>query len=497
VIELDAAGLRRDDYIRIVRGGERVSIAESVLEAVAETRATMLAHIDTGVVAYGVTTGLGRLAGVTVTEAEQQELQHSLLTARAAAFGPALPAEVVRGAMLIRLAGFLQGVAGVTPELCRFIAARLDDGWSPVVPAGPYGAAGEIGPLAHLFQTLLGEGTVLLEGSVVTASDALVQSGIEPYCPRSKEGLALVNGSPLATALGIRLGDRARLLVSSATSAAALSIAVSCAGARASSPRVGAVARDRFAEIVQHELTGLLEGEDVWTERTQPPVSARVVPQVHGAALRSLAALDLNLDSRLAGTTDSPIFLGVEDRGTEGAGLYPSGAFHAVDVVLGLETLANACCHVVNLLEKRLHRLLDARFSGLPDQLTDQPGVQAGVVALHKSTVGLVAEARTLAAPASIHAIDTSGGQEDVQSFTLLAASRLDQLLDLLEAALACELVALRQAAHLARTRPAGEPLRRLVDVLANDVPPVDRDRTLTPDVMRVRSLVASGTFLA
>ncbi len=160
-----------------------------------------------------------------------------------------------------------------------------------------------------------------------------------------------------------------------------------------------------------------------------------------------------------------------------------------------LESVALACCHVLNLLEKRLHRLLETRFSTLPDQLTSRPGVQAGVVSLHKTTVGLTAAARALAGPVSIHAIDTSGGQEDVQSFTLLAAERLTGLLDAVEAALACELVALRQAAHLSQARPAGKALRRIIDLVAAEVPPVDDDRSLSADVLRVRALVASGAI--
>jgi histidine ammonia-lyase len=210
-------------------------------------------------------------------------------------------------------------------------------------------------------------------------------------------------------------------------------------------------------------------------------------------ALRALAALDAIVDDRLGGTSDSPVFLAAD--AADGDGLYPSGAFHAVDVVVALETLVNALCHVVNLIEKRLHRLLDERSSGLPDQLTTRPGVQAGVVALHKTVVGLVAEARTLAVPASVHALDTSNGQEDVQSFTFLVAQRADRLLDAFEVALACELVALRQAAHLAGDRPAGTGLTEVVATLAVAVEPVERDRTLSADVRRVPDLDAAGTL--
>ena len=178
----------------------------------------MLEHIETGVPAYGITTGLGLLAGIEVVAREQDELQRSLLTARASGLGPPLRREVVRGAMLVRLAGFLRGAAGVTPELCHFIAARLNDGWSPVVPNGPYGAAGEIGPLAHLFQTFVGEG--LVRGRRGRRSPPAMRSGAAASSPTSRQprkGLALVNGSPFATALGIALAHRGRGLVATAS----------------------------------------------------------------------------------------------------------------------------------------------------------------------------------------------------------------------------------------------------------------------------------------
>ena len=195
-------------------------------------------------------------------------------------------------------------------------------------------------------------------------------------------------------------------------------------------------------------------------------MSFRVVPQVHAALARALAELQATVETRLRSVTDSPVLLDAQD--DEPEGLYPAGGFHAIDVTLRLEGVALAAAQVTNLVEKHLHRLLDARFSGLPEQLARRPGVQAGAVSLHKAVVGLVAENRLLAAPASIHAIDTSTGQEDVQAFTFLAAERLEAMLGNLEAALAYELVALRQAVHLRgeeldapRLRAGGRPAGR------------------------------------
>ena len=323
MIELGDRGITREEYDGIV-AGELVSLDPDALARLQDTRAKMLAHIATGVPAYGVTRGLGHLAGVAVSTDDQAQLQASLLTARAAGFGEPLPAGVVRGAMLVRLTGFLHGPSGVTPTLCQVIADRLNGGWTPVVPSGPYGAAGEIGPLAHLFQTITGEGMVVGRRPPRCRPPRHSPSPASSRTSRSRR-----RGSPSSTGRRSRppSGSRSRngpaRLVGEATTAAALGLALTRSGARALSPRVGALTGDAFALLVQVRLAALLADADVWGDRAQPPVSARVVPQVHGAALRTLARLDGLLDTRLRGTTDSPLYLHAD--GGDESGLYPSG----------------------------------------------------------------------------------------------------------------------------------------------------------------------------
>ena len=468
--------------------GEPIAVSGSLLESVGQRRDALLRHLETGVAAYGVTTGLGYLASETIGDDDQAALQRSLLTARASGLGSPLPGDVVRGAMLLRLVGFLSGFPGATPELCRFLADRLNEGWSPVVPRGPYGASGEISPLAHLFQTFIGEGVVELDGEPLPAREALARVGTEPYDPAVKEGVALLNGSPFATALGVRLGDLGTRLLDQATVAAALAVALVGASARPFAARVVSLGHDDAEQRVGRRLRELLQGAAQWGEQPQPPVSFRVVPQVHAALARALDELRGTVEARLRSVTDSPVLL--DAQGDEPEGLYPAGGFHAIDVTLRLEGVALAAVQVTNLVEKHLHRLLDARFSGLPEQLARRPGVQAGAVSLHKAVVGLVAENRLLAAPGSIHALDTSTGQEDVQALTFLAAERLEAMLNNLEAALAYELVALRQAAYLRGAALAAPLLERVVAQLAEVVAPIDEDRTLTLDVERVRALL-------
>ena len=202
----------------------------------------------------------------------------------------------------------------------------------------------------------------------------------------------------------------------------------------------------------------LLGGEGL-DDALQAPVSFRVAPQVHGAAHDALESVRAQLARELRAVTDGPVFLPAGDGEPEG--LYPTGGFLARGDHAAPRRLAVALTQVTNLLEKRLHRLLDARFSRLPEQLAADPGRQSGLVTLHKAVVGLVAESRLLAAPATVHVTDTSTGQEDVQAFTFLAAAKLERVMDALELALAYELVALRQARYLRGASAAAACSRR------------------------------------
>jgi histidine ammonia-lyase len=479
-----------DQYRRIVVDREPVALDPAALTAVAESRERLLAHLSTGAAAYGVTTGLGYLATTRLEPDAQRAFQRALLV-RGAGTGPPLAPEVVRGAMLLRLTGFLGGAAGVSPDLCEFLAARLNDGWSPVVPARGISSAGEVIALSHLFQTLVGAGEVEEDGVRGPAAEALARRGVAPYEPGVKEGIALVNGAPLAPALTAWLTARARALLDHATLAGALSAALAGASLRPYSRRIGALKGDPGQQQVHAALVAWHAGAADWSDRPQSPVSFRVVPQVHGAALDVLDQVDAQVARELRAVTDSPLYLAAD--GDEPEGLYPSGNFHAQALGLGLDALAIALAQVGNLGEKRLHRLLDRRFSGLPDQLAAEPGRQSGLVFLHKSVTGYAAENRLLAAPASVHQLDGSSGQEDFEALTFVAAEQLERLLDNLELMVAAELLAARQARAL-RGAPLPPRLEAVVERLG--VEPVTDDRSLSPDVERLRARVRSGALL-
>ncbi|HZC14208.1 MAG TPA: aromatic amino acid lyase [Thermoleophilaceae bacterium] len=482
------------DYRRVVHDHEPVEIDPALLRRVGERRRAMDEYLAAGGVAYGVTTGLGYLGRRPVAPEDRLALQRAILVGRAVGLGEPLAEGVVRGALLLRLTGFLSGHAGVTPELCRLIADRLNDGWYPVVPSSRPGTAGETIALCHLFQTFIGEGEVIVAGERTAAGAALARLGVPAYEPQLKEGLALINGAPLAPALAASLAGRAEVLLEHATLLGALASALVEAPTRSHSPRIGRLKGDPGQARVHARLAEWW-GDAQLSDGPQAPVSLRVLPQVHGAAHDQLDHLSDQLERELKAVTDSPLYL--EEEGEEPEGFYASGNFHSQALSLCLDAAAIAFAQVGALAEKRLHRLLDTRFSRLPEQLSPDPGRgQAGLVALHKAVVGLCAENRLLAAPASVHASDASSGQEDFQAFTELAADKLGRLLDNLELILAYELVALRQARELSTADPP-PALVAAIDLAAVDISPVVRDRPLAPDVERARKLLRSGVLIA
>jgi histidine ammonia-lyase len=479
-------------YRRIVAEHEEIALGPAALGEVDAGRERLLAHLDGGALAYGVNTGVGYLASSRIEAGDQPAFQRALLM-RGAGLGPPLPGEVVRGAMLLRLMGFLSGAAGVSASLCAFLVARLNDGWSPLVPSRGISSAGEVIALSHLFQTFAGAGWVDEGGAEVPAAEALARRGCVPYEPGVKEGIALVNGAPLAPAVAVRLADRCRAALEHATLAGALTAAVAGASLRPYSRRIGELKGDPGQLRIHAELAALHAGGEDWADRSQAPVSFRVLPQVHGAAADVLAHTQAQIERELRAVTDSPLVLPAD--GDEPAGLYPSGNFQSQALGIQLDALAIAFAHVGNLAEKRLHRLLDHRFSHLPDQLAQDPGRQTGVVFLHKSVIGLVAENRLLAAPAGVHPVDASAGQEDFQALTFVAAEKLERILDNLETVLASELLAVRQARELSgRSLPPA--LEARAARLGEHVRPVGEDRSLSDDVERLRALVRSGELL-
>ena len=484
-------------YDAVVTGGCAVGLSEGALARVAQSRALFLRHLETGVVCYGVNTGLGALAGQDLSAADMAAMPRHVLLARSVASGPAYPASIGRGALLIRLAQFLTGFSAVTPELCRFMAARLNDGLSPVIPSEGHGMAGEIIPLCHVGQVLVGEGLVHGEGGTpIPAADWFGARGLAPYAPQPKEGLALINGVAAASAMA----HDALHALRGTLALAALTAAATLEGLGASQESWGAdvalLRPDPGLAHVAARLRYWLDGSGVTRGDRQPPVSLRVVPQVHGMAEAALDALAGAVVDEWRTVSDNPVFLANPDSPVFGA-LVHSGNFHCAELTARIEAMALAVAQVAQLSERRLHRVLDARFSGLSPQLACKPGLDAGLVALHKAALGLGARVRSLSVPPSLMHGETSFGQEDMMTMALPALDRLNALERLTHRMLSYELYAALVALDQRQAQGGGAPGPALTAVhrdIRAHIPAYDGDRPFGPEVDRLAGLI--GTVL-
>ena len=478
--DLDAAA------VLAVADGAGVRLAPALLDRVARSRADTLSALAAGGPVYGVTTGMGSQADLGVGTADQTTYQGDLMLARAVGTAPWLHHRAARAAMATRLRTLLDPEVGISPELVQALAGVLDADLVPAVPAGGNGAAGEIIPLAHLGGFLAGRGEGLDASGGTCAADAvLTGAGLTPYVFGPKEGVAFLQGVPVATGQAVLLAEHGRRLAGQQLAVAAAEIALVRAPR---SPYAAALARGDHA--LGRVLTTLrdLVGDEPAPRMLQAPVSFRVVGPALAHLLRSLAGLDEAVERALAGVSTSPALVDGRFLGTAG--------FDGFDLAASADAVRVALLHVAEVGTARLHRLLDPRVTGLSRQLSPQPGRHAGLVAVHKLAVGLLHEARRQSAPASLGASETSLGQEDVQSFALEAAGAAHAAAAVLRDVTACELVALHQAAMLDAVDgpPRGsETLRTVLHKAFAALPEETADRSFGREVSVVRELLGVG----
>ena len=461
--------------IRAVAAGQAVSIGTGLLAAVQRRCEQARQALRDGRPVYGVNTGLGALSSVRLTEPQQVSHQRNLLLARATGGPPWLSPPEVRALITVRLLTFLSGDAAVSAGLCLRLADFLNYGIVPAVPRAGTAAAGEIIQLAHAFGPLAGIGQVLGPGGdLMPAREVLSSYGLTEFSLGPKEGIALIQGVPGVTGLSVLCLDEAAALTSLMERAAALSIVV------ARAPRDPYLAACGRGDDLLAAVLGRLRaaaGEEPSPRCLQAPVSFRVAGPVLAQVHRAAAQLEAAIRRALTGVTDSPAYL--DGRFTSTAG------FYGIDLSARCDQLTAALCHAAEVAAARLHRLMDPAVTGLPAQLAREPGPEAGLTPVHKRAAGEVHAARRLATATAVGLIETSGGQEDVQSFAWEAADKLRIALRHARAVTACELLGGYQAAALSG-RPAPPGCRALLDWLAVIVGPIDGDRPFGTDIERL-----------
>ncbi|WP_104992524.1 histidine ammonia-lyase [Deinococcus sp. NW-56] len=484
-----------DAFLAVVRGGEPVQLADAARERILRARAVVERIVDGDEAVYGVNTGFGKFASVRVGRDQLAQLQHNLIVSHAIGVGEALPAEVVRGMLLLRAQSLALGHSGVRPEVVELLLALLNARAHPVIPAqGSVGASGDLAPLAHLALALIGLGEVEYGGAVRPAADVLADLGLSPLVLEAKEGLALINGTQMmGSLLALALAD-ARTLLGTANLAAAMTVEALSGSHRPFSAGVVALRPHPGAVTVAEEVRAFLHGSEIAPAhancgKVQDAYSLRAVPQVHGATWDALAQAGRVLAVEFASVTDNPLIF--PDTGEVISG----GNFHGQPLALTADALKVAVAELGSISERRTEQLLNPALSGLPAFLAPEGGLNSGLMIAQYTAAALVSENKVLAHPASVDSIPTSANQEDHVSMGAHGARHLRQIVENVASVLSVELLAGAQALDFGGLR-AGAGVQAAWERLREEVAPMERDRYYRPDLLRVRELIVSGELL-
>ncbi|GEM89687.1 histidine ammonia-lyase [Oceanithermus desulfurans] len=493
--ELDAAPTL-DQIVTTARAGLAWTLSAAARARMQASRDVVERALASGAVVYGVTTGFGKFARVRIEPAAVRELQRNLLLSHAIGVGEPFPAEVVRAMMLLRAASLARGYSGVRPLVVQRLLALLAAGAHPVVPSqGSVGASGDLAPLAHMALPLIGEGEVELAGEVLPGAEALARLGLEPLVLEAKEGLALVNGTQAMSAVLVLLLHDARVLARTADVAAAMSVEALKASHRPFDAWVTRLRPHAGAEAVAANLRRLLADSQIAAshadcDKVQDAYSLRAVPQVHGASRDALAYLERALLVEVASVTDNPLVV------PETGEVISAGNFHGQPLALPADAVAVALAELADVAERRVEQMLNPALSGLPAFLAERGGLHSGLMISQYTAASLVSENKVLAHPASVDSIPTSANQEDHVSMGTTAARQARMIYENALWVLAIELASAAQALDFHRPLEPGRGVRAAYARIRAEVPHLDRDRYLKPELARLRELIRSGELL-
>jgi histidine ammonia-lyase len=495
-VRVTPGAMRLADWRAIFFGAATVldSDCRPAVEEGARAIETILARNEP---VYGINTGFGRLASVRIADADLAQLQRNLVLSHVAGVGEPLPAPAVRLALALKIAGLGQGASGIRWTTLQRLHDALARDLLPVVPAqGSVGASGDLAPLAHLAAALfLGIGEIVHAGERLPAAVALSRAGVEPLDLAPKEGLALLNGTQVSTALalaGLFEGERA-------FQAALVTGALSTDAARGSDgpfdPRIQALRRHRGQIEVAAALRALMAGSAIRAshrtddDRVQDPYCLRCQPQVMGACLDLLRQAAATLETEANGVSDNPLVFAGADEVVSG------GNFHAEPVAFAADTIALALCEIGSIAERRVAMLVDPALSGLPAFLTPKPGLNSGFMIPQVTAAALVAENKQAAHPASVDTIPTSANQEDHVSMATHGAFRLLRMALNLSGVVAIECLAAAQGCDFHLPLRSSEPLERARSLLRTRVSHLEEDRFLSSDIEAATEFVRSGVL--
>ncbi len=492
-IMIDGKSLTLSQVEAVARGYEKVQLTDEAKDAVNKARAYVEKKLDEGAVIYGLTTGFGKFSDTFIPADETAELQRNLIISHSCGMGEPLPTEAVRAAMLLRCNALSRGHSGIRLSTIETLLNMLNSGVHPIIPEkGSLGASGDLAPLSHMVLVMLGEGEAEFKGIRMSGREAMEQAGIPVIELAAKEGLALINGTQIMTAVGSLAVIDALDLLKTADVAAALTAEAQFGIKAAFDHKVHDLRGHQGQKDTAENLLRLLEGSGL-AKRTQPnkvqdAYVIRCLPQIHGASRDAIRYVAEAVTREINAVTDNPIIFPDEDEVISG------GNFHGQPMALAFDFLGIAVSELANVSERRTERMVNPALSyGLPAFLAKHGGVNSGFMIAQYSAASMVSENKVYAHPASVDSIPSSANQEDHVSMGTTAARKARMILDNAQKVLAIELVTAHQALWLRREAGEGEmaPATKAVyDLIDSHVPANEYDVVMYPNLKAADELI-------
>jgi len=500
-IELTGNDLTFDQLHEVALQNAAVSLSRVAAERMNASRAVVDRLVASGKTAYGINTGFGKLASVRISTEQVRQLQVNLVRSHCCGVGEPLSKPETRAVMLLRANALAKGLSGVKPATVEALCAMLNAGVHPVIPSqGSVGASGDLAPLAHLAQVVIGEGHAEFQGAVLAGGEALKCAQISAVQLDAKEGLSLLNGTQgMLALLSLALGH-ADALADTADVAAALSLDALRGSPGAFDSRIMHARAYPGAGRTARNLAHLNEGSEIREShraaekdtRVQDAYSLRCTPQVHGAVRDSLSQARELTQVELNSATDNPLVF-VKENG-EGD-IISGGNFHGQPLAMAADQVAIAIATLGGICERRIEQMTNPLTSLLPAFLTPQPGLNSGFMIAQVTAAALASENKTLAAPHSVDSISTSGNQEDYVSMGMSGARRLQKMLQNLQHILSIELLCACQGIDLLAPLQTGALAKQAYQAVRAKSAPVTADRPLAPDINTISVLIESNFF--
>jgi len=495
-ILLGMDGMSLEDLVAIAREGSTVRLTKESEGRIINARKMIEKWVKEERVIYGVTTGFGALSDVIISKEDTQRLQENILMSHAAGVGDILDKETVRAVMALRIKDLARGHSGISLETVSRIIDLLNRGVCPVVPEkGSVGASGDLAPLAHLCLVLIGQGEAFYEGQRISGIEALKKCGLNPLQLKAGEGLALVNGTQVMTAIGgLSIYDAVKL--SKMTDiAAAMSLEVLMGSKTEFDQRIHHVRPHPGQAAAADNMDRITRDSEIITShkdcsRIQDAYTLRCSPQVHGASKDAITYARKVIETEMNSSTNNPLIF------PESQEFLLGGNFHGQPVALALDFLCMAVSELANISERRIERLVNPQLSGLPAFLVSDGGLNSGFMLAQYTAASLVSENKVLSHPACVDSIPTSANKEDHVSMGTISARKLREIVRNTEYVIAIELLCGAQAMDLFTNIKPGEGTLIAYKIIRDEVPHLEKDRIISKDIETMVHLMRSGKIL-